>query len=118
MGNLKTLRNLIIEETPIKKLPEKFTTLANLYWLELSNCSLTYLPDLTNLRKLIALQAEDNQISSVGALPALHMLYLKNNRLTEIPTLENPEYLRGLAISHNPLKKCSTNSFVQEYRAA
>ena len=104
MGNLKTLRSLVIEKSPIKKLTEQLTSLTDLGWVQFVNCSLTYLPDLTNLQKLKGLDVSDNQISHVGALPGLRLLYLKNNRLTEIPTLETPEHLQSLIVSHNPLK--------------
>jgi len=104
LANFKTLKTLMIYDSPIKKMTEQLGTLINLDRIQLINCSLTYLPDLSNLQKLNALDVPCNNISRIGGLPSVHRLDLTINLLSEIPVLKNPENLEALYIDYNPLK--------------
>jgi Leucine-rich repeat (LRR) protein len=85
----------------------KLGTLTNLTTIQFINCSLTYLPDLSNLQKLELLDAPHNNLSRIDGLPGVKILSLDINSLTEIPVTNNPENLEFLGISYNPLESAS-----------
>jgi len=107
LENLKTLDTFLIYDSPVKKMTNKLGTLTNLKTIQFINCSLTYLPDLSNLQKLELLDAPHNNLSRLDGLPGVKILDLDINCLTEIPVTNNPENLEFLGISYNPLESAS-----------
>jgi Leucine-rich repeat (LRR) protein len=85
---------------------KQLATLTNLEIIMFSNCSLTHLPDFSNLHKLGALSLPYNNFIQTDELQDLDLqtLDLSGNNLTEIPILKNKEHLLVLYLSNNPLK--------------
>ncbi len=83
---------------------EQLGTLNNLSLIFIFNCSLTHLPDISNLENLQALEAPYNNLTHLGGIPGVSMLILSINLLHEIPISKKPENLLFLSISYNPLK--------------
>ncbi len=106
LANLKTLKYLNIFSVPVKKMTKQLATLTNLEMIMFSNCSLTHLPDFSNLHKLRALSLPYNNFIQTDELQDLDLqtLDLSGNNLTEIPILKNKEHLLVLYLSNNPLK--------------
>jgi len=104
LGNLKQLGSLWIFNSPIVKMTEQLGTLDNLFELFLSNCSLTHLPNLSNLKQLRFLSLPDNRLSQLDGLINVSLMSLENNLFNEIPTIENRDNFTFLCMSDNPLK--------------
>jgi len=68
------------------------------------NCSLTHLPDISNLENLQVLDAPYNNLTHLDGIPGVRILTLSINLLDEIPISKKPENLEYLSISYNPLK--------------
>jgi len=83
---------------------DQLASLINLRSLELEDCSLSELPNLSKLPYLYELHVPYNRLSRIDGLNSINRLYLDDNLLTDIPLLIEPEYLRYLSISSNPLK--------------
>ena len=80
------------------------------FTLDLSNCQLTSLPDLSCFPSLQRLAISHNQLESVSDLSRLrylHTLYMSNNRFESIPDLSHMNELRFLDLSHNQLTEAS-----------
>jgi Leucine-rich repeat (LRR) protein len=72
--------------------------------LILNNCSITYLPNLSNLQKLWCLDLPNNRLSHLDGISELGTLDLTSNFFTEIPIMKKHEKLWYLVMNHNPLK--------------
>jgi Leucine-rich repeat (LRR) protein len=83
---------------------EQFGTLTSLETMMLLNCSITYLPNLSNLQQLRILEVPMNQLTHLDGIPGVEMLALDINVFSEIPILEKRENLRGLSMIDNRLK--------------
>jgi Leucine-rich repeat (LRR) protein len=110
-ANLKKLQNFWFYDSPIVKVTEKLGTLDNLLMLTLSNCSLTHLPNLSNLQKLWSLDLRNNRLSRVDGIPDVLFLDLPGNFFNYIPILNNPEKLRFLTMDSNPVKNVAPIMF-------
>ena len=110
LENLKTLKYLNIISTPIKQMSQQLSTLTDLEWLMIYNCSLTHLPDLSNLHKLSSLNLPFNKFNQIEQLQDLNLqgLDLSGNNLTQIPILKNKENLVYLSLNNNPLKNADS----------
>jgi Leucine-rich repeat (LRR) protein len=104
LGNLQKLHELQIVDSPIIKMTEQLGALNNLSMITFVNCSLTYLPDISNLENLQVLQAPHNNLTRLDGIPGVRILSLEINLLDEIPISKKPENLELLDISYNPLK--------------
>lgn len=83
---------------------DQLASLIKLRYLTLNNCSLSQLPNLSNISSLAVVDLGRNHLSQIDGLNAIYGLFLPNNLFTEIPTLAMPERLHTLYISNNPLK--------------
>jgi Leucine-rich repeat (LRR) protein len=83
---------------------EQLGTLNNLSIITFINCSLTHLPDISNLENLQVLDAPYNNLTHLGGIPGVRILTLSINLLHEIPISKKPENLLYLSISYNPLR--------------
>ncbi|CAF0926682.1 unnamed protein product [Adineta steineri] len=101
--NLKQLQQLMIYESPIKKITEKLVTLPKLLTLLLSNCSLTYIQDLSKLKTLEMLELSNNYLTHINDVPALGLLKLDGNLFKEIPVIKNTDNIWFLDMNKNPL---------------
>jgi Leucine-rich repeat (LRR) protein len=104
LANLKKLRNFWFYDSPIVKMTEQLGTLNNLSMLTLVNCSLTHLPNLSNLQQMWSLDLSNNRLSHVDGIPDVKFLDLDGNFFNQIPILENREKVMYIDMSHNPLK--------------
>jgi len=106
LANLKTLKSLRIQFTPIQKMTNQLATLTNLETIMCLKCSLTHLPDISNLHKIKLLYLPLNNLTQIEGLSNLDLiaLDLAVNNFTEIPILKNKENLRFLSLTDNPLK--------------
>jgi len=110
-ANLKKLQDFWFYDSPIVKVTEKLGTLDNLLMLTLSNCSLTHLPNLSNLQKLWSLDLRNNRLSRVDGIPDVLFLDLPGNFFNYIPILNNPEKLRFLTMNNNPVENIAPIMF-------
>ncbi len=104
LANLQKLRDLYIEDSPITKMTEQLRALNNLSIIFFFTCSLTHLPDISNLENLQVLEAPFNNLTHLDGIPGVRILTLEINLLHEIPISKKPENLVFLDISYNPLK--------------
>ena len=102
LTNLKQLRDFQIYDTSITKITEKLATMSSLHVIQMTNCSLTSFPDLSNLLRLILLDVPHNHLAHLIVPPAVGLLDLNDNHFTELPVHPAPEALRSLRISSNP----------------
>jgi len=100
----KQLRHLKVTDLPFMKMTESLTKLPNLVALILSNCSLKYLPNLSNLERLEHLVLEGNGLSRLDGIPAVTFLGLQDEFFTEIPIVKEPSRLTHLFMANIPLK--------------
>ncbi|KAF0698974.1 Aste57867_10425 [Aphanomyces stellatus] len=85
--NIPTLHTLDLSQNAITDLPPHIAQLTALKTLKVDGNQLTRLPDMDSLVKLTNLVADNNALSSVGALPpSLVKLSLRNNNLAAIPS--------------------------------
>ena len=103
----KQLRRLYVSDLPFMKMTEPSTKLTNLSVLILKNCSLTHLPNLSNLKNLQNLVLEGNGLSRLDGIPAVKVLSVSDEFLTEIPTVKDPSRLIHLSMVNMPLKTVS-----------
>ncbi|CAF4054478.1 unnamed protein product [Adineta steineri] len=68
LANLQLLRRLEITNTIITNMTNQLTSLTRLYWLILVNCSLSQLPDLSNMSDIGHVQLEQNRLSKIDGL--------------------------------------------------
>jgi len=104
LAKLKQLKLLWIFDSPIVKMTEQLRTLDNLVDLFLSNCSLTHMPNLSNLKQLRYLSLPGNRLSQLDGLLNVSTMDLENNLFNEIPTIKNAENVADLYMSNNSLK--------------
>ncbi|CAM4786818.1 unnamed protein product [Rotaria magnacalcarata] len=107
LSNLQRLHTLSIINTPINKMTEKLGTLQKLESLALDKCSLSQLPNLSGLSKLIRLSLPNNRLSKLEGLIEIRSLSLYKNLFTKIPTLVVPESLGRLDMNFNPVMDMS-----------
>lgn len=103
-ANFKNLKNIWVYDSPIVKITEKLETYTSLEMLILNNCSLTYVPNLSNLQNLWSLGLSNNHLSRVDGIPDVEFLDIDGNFFTEIPITKNRDKLMFLDMNHNPLK--------------
>ncbi|UJR14482.1 hypothetical protein I4U23_001479 [Adineta vaga] len=103
LGNLENLAQLIIFDVKIAKLTEKLATLRNMIMLTLIQCSLIYVPNLSNLQQLESLSLDKNNLSHVDGITGVTDLMLENNQFKQIPMTQDPDRLMVLAMGDNPL---------------
>ncbi len=116
LADLKKLQNFWFYDSPIVKVTEKLGTLNNLLMLSLSNCSLTHLPNLSNLQKLWSLELRNNRLSHVEGIPDVIFLDLRSNIFNHIPILKNGGKLEFLTMSDNPLKNAASIMFYKNLK--
>ena len=104
LANFKELRELFIYNATLVQITELLGTLTDLRYIIFSSCSLTYLPDLSNLHKVWGLDLYNNQLRKLNGPPEVILLNLVNNLFEEIPRLTRNDTLHGLFIGNNPLK--------------
>jgi Leucine-rich repeat (LRR) protein len=104
LEKLKHLYSLTIQSSPIMNMTERLGTLSSLSHLNLYNCSLTHLPDLSDIPRLYSLDLSLNQLSTIDGLTDVNSLDLSDNLFTDIPTLKTPNRLYYLAMNNNPVK--------------
>jgi Leucine-rich repeat (LRR) protein len=103
--NFKKLRYFLVYDSPIVKLTEKIGTLDTLTFVMMRNCSLTHMPNITNLEKVWSLDLRNNRLSHLNGIPPdLKFLDLPGNFFNYIPIMKNGEELMFLTMSNNPLK--------------
>lgn len=111
LSNFKELRELFIYNSTIVQMTELLGTLTDLRYIIFSNCSLTYLPDLSNLHKVWGLDLYNNQLRKLNGLSGIILINLVNNLFEEIPRLNRSDTLEGLFIGNNPLKNTEAIMF-------
>jgi hypothetical protein len=104
LSNLQQLFGLSITNTPIITMTDKLATLKRLESLTLSNCSLSQMPNLSGMHKLLTVSLPNNRLSKLEGLMNVRSLSLYKNLFTEIPTLEEPESLSRLDMNYNPVQ--------------
>lgn len=110
IGNISKLTELIIDDNPIKHLPDEICQLKNLVILSFTNNNIAHIPDdIGTLKKLTALRACNNTIASLPKsfyeLDALELLCLHSNNLTEISEeIGNLSHLETLTLSNNDIE--------------
>jgi len=82
---------------------DQLASLINLRSLEMEYCSLSKLPNLSNLPYLYEFHVSHNRLSQIDGLNSLNRLYLDDNLFTEIPAMIAAEDTTYLSISSNPL---------------
>ncbi|CAF3810357.1 unnamed protein product [Adineta steineri] len=107
LSNLQQLHTLGITNTPITKMTQKLSSLGKLQSLSLDKCSLSYLPNLSQLKNLISVNLPNNQLSELEGLTNVSSLSLYKNQFTEIPYITVPEALRRLDMNYNPVMDMS-----------
>ncbi|CAF4395099.1 unnamed protein product, partial [Adineta steineri] len=107
LSNLQQLHTLGITNTPITKMTQKLSSLGKLQSLSLDKCSLSYLPNLSQLKSLISVNLPNNQLSELEGLTNVSSLSLYKNQFTEIPYIAVPEALRRLDMNYNPVMDMS-----------
>jgi len=113
LTDLQKLESLDISNTPITSMTDQLGSLIQLRYLALDNCSLSQLPNLSNLSSLAVVNLNSNRLSRIDGLNNIYGLFLYDNLFTEIPVLTAPERLHTLYISRNPLKDVmSLSSFI------
>ncbi|CAF1219125.1 unnamed protein product [Rotaria sordida] len=105
LSNLRQLTSLQITDAPIVKMTEQLGTLSNLNSLFLYNSSLTHLPNLSGISRLIFLSIGHNRLSHLDGPNSVQHLYLGDNAFTEIPAWFTQASLRILDMNNNPLEK-------------
>ncbi len=101
---------LMLVARDLRSLPQSFTFLTRLQYLDLSENQLTSLSDdFGNLRQLQQLYLKDNQLAtlppSFGNLQELQVLDLENNQFSSIPPiLSRLVNLRTLKLKGNPIQ--------------
>jgi Leucine-rich repeat (LRR) protein len=104
LSNLQQLFSLSITNTPITKMTDRVTMLQRLESLTLNNCSLSHMPHLGGMSKLLTVSLPNNRLSKIEGLMNPKSLFLYNNLFTEIPTLTEPEALARLYMNYNPVE--------------
>ncbi|CAF1371908.1 unnamed protein product [Adineta steineri] len=107
LSNLQQLHTLGITNTPITKMTQKLSSLGKLQSLSLDKCSLSYLPNLSQLKNLISVNLPNNKLSELEGLTNVSSLSLYKNQFTEIPFIAVPEALRRLDMNYNPVMDMS-----------
>ncbi|KAF3784525.1 SUPPRESSOR OF npr1-1 CONSTITUTIVE 1 protein [Nymphaea thermarum] len=108
LGDMKSLRELQVEDTDIGEIPDSICTLMSLKTLILIGCnSLSSLPEkLGDMESLRELRVEETSISaipdSIGNLRNLRTLSLnRNDRLEKLPdSMRTLEFIEELHIDH------------------
>lgn len=107
IGNLKTLQDIIIYNSPMDTLPASVGELQNLKSLVLAKNKLKKLPDeISKLKNLEVLVLDNNELSSlprnIYELRKLKVLSLRNNQLTNLnDDIVNFKYLAKLDLRGN-----------------
>ncbi|CAF1264342.1 unnamed protein product [Adineta steineri] len=107
LSNLQQLHTLGITNTPITKMTQKLSSLGKLQSLSLDKCSLSYLPNLSQLKNLISVNLPNNKLSELEGLTNVSSLSLYKNQFAEIPFIAVPEALRRLDMNYNPVMDMS-----------
>ncbi|CAF4052902.1 unnamed protein product [Rotaria sp. Silwood1] len=107
LSNLQELHTLSMTNTPIRKMTDELGSLRKLQSLTLDKCSLSHLPNLSELTNLTTVTLPNNQLSKLEGLTKLYSLQLYKNQFTEIPTLAVPEALLRLNMNYNPVMDMS-----------
>lgn len=111
IGNLSSLRELMLSGNQLTKLPESIGKLKSLQDLDLGYNELTTLPEsIGNLSSLEKLKLSNNQLrklpESIGNLKSLRDLDSGYNELTRLPeSIGNLSSLRELILSENQIIK-------------
>ncbi len=104
LANLKTLENFWVYDTTIVEITEQLRTLENITALIFDNCSLTYVPNVSNLENMWLFDISFNRVSHLDEIPDVIFLDLEGNLFNYIPMMKNPEKLLFLVMNDNPLK--------------
>lgn len=84
-----SLTRLTLAENPLRELPATLLTARSLKELDVSQCQLAVLPGAYELPALRVLVLDGNQLTELPAalaqLPSLHLLSVKDNRLRAVP---------------------------------
>jgi Leucine-rich repeat (LRR) protein len=96
----------------ITKMTDKLTTLPLLEMLNLDGCSLSHLPNFSEMSKLRRVFLPNNRLSKLDGLMTIYILSVYKNLFTEIPTLAEPNALSILNMNYNPVQHMRT---IQSY---
>ena len=107
LRNLKRLFGFYVYNTKIVRVTEELTKLSEMAIITLYNCSLTSLPNLSNLTMLIELDVAQNNLTDIVGIPGVQMLFLRGNQLRQIPITDNPDELFELDMTENPLSSAA-----------
>ena len=102
LTNLKQLREFQVYDTSITKITEKLATMSSLRVIQMTNCSLTSFPDLSNILQLIVLHIPQNHLAHLIVPPTVGLLDLTDNHFTELPVHPVSKKLLVLQMSSNP----------------
>ena len=103
LANLKKLDELLIYNSPIRKITERLESMTSVRVIQMNNCSLTYFPDLRNLPNLFLIDVPYNNLSRFDVPASVRMLDLSGNFLDEIPIHPKPENILFFTFDENPL---------------
>lgn len=104
--NFPNLRYFCVRKNPIEKLPASISEFTELWDLEVSDCKLTALPDISGLTDLEILDVSGNQLTAlpdISGLTKLKRLYADDNQLTALPDISGLVNLELLWVSDNQL---------------
>lgn len=94
----------------------QLTALRSLFYLNIYQCSLSQLPDLSEMENLQSIDIQHNALSQLIGLNNPNFLGLQYNNFTDLPVLGSNENLQFLLMSGNPLKHIMRiGSFVNLY---
>lgn len=105
IGSLINLTHLNLEHNWLSKLPSSCGSLINLKYLHLGNNYITYLTDISNLKKLKFLTLDNNKLSNIPNLESdeLTILRINNNMLKYIPSTRRLVNLESFDCHNNML---------------
>ena len=109
IGNLSSLKSLVLIDNQLTSIPESIGDLISLEELEISSSQISGLPDkFDNLLNLIELKLNNNLISelpySFGSLIKLQVLHLYHNQISAVPeNIGNLVELKELLLNDNKI---------------
>jgi Leucine-rich repeat (LRR) protein len=101
------LFGLSVKNSLIIKVTDKITSLQRLESLTLDNCSLSEMPSLDGMPKLLRVTLPNNRLSKLEGLMSVRQLFLYHNLLTSIPTQTETDALTQIYMNYNPVNDIS-----------
>lgn len=101
------LFGLSVKNSLIIKVTDKITSLQRLESLTLDNCSLSEMPSLDGMPKLLRVSLPNNRLSKLEGLMNVRQLFLYHNLFTSIPIQTETDALTQINMNYNPVNDIS-----------